>query len=94
MLMPSHPHDRRKMRVVVFDNKNISSCGNDNNTDPPPVGERIELLAGMGDGIIPSVAEGREPEGVVVMAAIAGASFDLWSRWAKALIGNMTKRSG
>jgi len=31
---------------------------------------------------------------VVVMAAIAGASFDLWSRWAKALIGNMTKRSG
>jgi heat shock protein HtpX len=31
---------------------------------------------------------------VVVMAAIAGASFDRWSRWAKALIGNMTKRSG
>jgi len=31
---------------------------------------------------------------VVVMAAIAGASLDLWSRWAKALIGNMTKRSG
>jgi len=31
---------------------------------------------------------------VVVMAAIAGASFDRWSRWVKALIGNMTKRSG
>ena len=31
---------------------------------------------------------------VVVMAAIAGASFDRWSRWARALIGNMTKRSG
>ena len=31
---------------------------------------------------------------VVVMAAIAGASLDRWSRWAKALIGNMTKRSG
>ena len=31
---------------------------------------------------------------VVVMAAIAGASLDLWSRWAKAFIGNMTKRSG
>jgi heat shock protein HtpX len=29
----------------------------------PPVGERIELLAGMGDGILPEVAEGREPEG-------------------------------
>jgi len=28
----------------------------------PPVGERIELLAGMGDGILPEVAEGREPE--------------------------------
>jgi heat shock protein HtpX len=31
---------------------------------------------------------------VVVMAAIAGASFDRWNRWVKALIGNMTKRSG
>jgi hypothetical protein len=31
---------------------------------------------------------------VVVMAAIAGASFDRWSRWVKTLIGNMTKRSG
>jgi heat shock protein HtpX len=31
---------------------------------------------------------------VVLMAAIAGASFDRWSRWVKALIGNMTKRSG
>jgi heat shock protein HtpX len=31
---------------------------------------------------------------VVVMASIAGASFDRWSRWVKALIGNMTKRSG
>jgi len=31
---------------------------------------------------------------VVVMAAIAGASLDRWSRWARALIGNMTKRSG
>jgi heat shock protein HtpX len=31
---------------------------------------------------------------VVVMAAIAGASFDRWSRWVKALIGNMTKRFG
>ena len=29
----------------------------------PHVGERIELLAGMGDGIIPDVVEGREPEG-------------------------------
>lgn len=29
----------------------------------PPVGERIELLAGMGDGILPEVVEGREPEG-------------------------------
>jgi len=28
----------------------------------PPVGERIELLAGMGDGILPEVVEGREPE--------------------------------
>ena len=31
---------------------------------------------------------------VVVMAAIAGASFNRWCRWAKAFIGNMTKRSG
>jgi hypothetical protein len=31
---------------------------------------------------------------VVVMASIAGASFDRWSRGVKALIGNMTKRSG
>jgi hypothetical protein len=29
----------------------------------PPVGERIELLAGMGDGILPEVVEGRGPEG-------------------------------
>lgn len=29
----------------------------------PPVGERIELLAGMGDGVITDVVEGREPEG-------------------------------
>ena len=29
----------------------------------PPVEERIELLAGMGDGILPEVVEGREPEG-------------------------------
>jgi heat shock protein HtpX len=28
----------------------------------PPVEERIELLAGMGDGILPEVVEGREPE--------------------------------
>jgi heat shock protein HtpX len=28
----------------------------------PPVEERIELLAGMGDGIPPEVVEGREPE--------------------------------
>jgi len=28
----------------------------------PPVGARIELLAGMGDGILPEVVEGREPE--------------------------------
>ena len=28
----------------------------------PPVGERIELLAGMGDGILPEVMEGSEPE--------------------------------
>ena len=28
----------------------------------PPVGERIELLAGMGDGILPEAVEGREPE--------------------------------
>ena len=28
----------------------------------PPVGERTELLAGMGDGILPEVVEGREPE--------------------------------
>ena len=27
----------------------------------PPVGERIELLAGMGDGILPDVVEGRDP---------------------------------
>jgi len=31
---------------------------------------------------------------VVVMAAIAGASFDRWSRWVKALIGNLHKRLG
>ena len=30
--------------------------------DPSPRGERIELLAGMGDGILPEVVEGREPE--------------------------------
>jgi hypothetical protein len=29
----------------------------------PPVGKRIELLAGMGDGILPDIEEGREPEG-------------------------------
>lgn len=29
----------------------------------PPVGERIELLAGMGDGILPEIAEGKDPEG-------------------------------
>ena len=28
----------------------------------PPVGERIALLAGMGDGMLPEVEEGREPE--------------------------------
>jgi hypothetical protein len=29
----------------------------------PPVGERMELLAGMGDGIIPDDLDGKEPEG-------------------------------
>jgi hypothetical protein len=37
----------------------------------PPVGERIELLAGMGDGILPEVVEGREPEGSILFRDVA-----------------------
>ena len=48
--------------LFIVDPPGVSSSWKGIVSTHPPVGKRIELLAGMGDGILPDVEEGRGPE--------------------------------